>query len=259
LKDRSLSVTKIDTAINSLSNKQADIIFVFTKDDWEEKFNLLNSLKPFLKNGGIMSINLDSLDLLALQKETQLQLLGVNLNFPKQQSKFMEIITTDDNPEEQIQFIKEFGIQVLEKDPYVVSNGISARAYMLAAMTREAFYLVDNGYASIESVDRACRNDAGYYMPFTGNYLYMDLMGTMAYALVMKDLNPDLAKCLTLPEWFVEKVKQGKKGMKANEGLYAYEEGDYEKWEEVFQEFSTEINGLIQKNIQHYERRMNHE
>ncbi|MGH2624394.1 MAG: hypothetical protein ACRDE7_12065, partial [Sphingobacterium sp.] len=97
------------------------------------------------------------------------------------------------------------------------------------------------------------------YMPFTGNFLYMDLMGTMAYALVMKDLNPELAKCLTLPEWFVEKVKQGKKGMQANEGLYAYEEGDYEKWEEVFQEFSAEINGLIQKNIQHYERRLNHE
>ncbi|MGH2622459.1 MAG: hypothetical protein ACRDE7_02240, partial [Sphingobacterium sp.] len=150
LKDRSVSVIKIDSAINSLPNQQADIIFVFTKDDREEKVNLLNSLKPLLKKGGIMSINLDSIDLLALQIETQLKLLGVNLNFPKQQSKFMEIIATADNSEEDIQFLKEFGIRILEKDPYVVKNGISARAYMLAAMTREAFYLVDNGYASIE-------------------------------------------------------------------------------------------------------------
>lgn len=259
LKDRSLSVIKIDANVNSLSNQQADFIFVFTKDDQEEKVDLLKSLKPFLKKGGVMSINLDSLNLEGFQQETQLTLLGLNLNFPKQKSLFMEIISTEDNTEDQIQYLKEFGVQILEKDPYVVKNGISARAYMLAAMTREAFYLVDNGYASIESIDRACRNDAGYYMPFTGNYLYMDLMGTMAYALVMEDLNPELAKCAELPSWFVNKVEEGKKGMRANEGLYPYEKGDFEKWEEVFSDFSSEINALIQRNIQHYERRLSNE
>lgn len=259
LKWKSLQVIKIDTKVESLSEQHADLIFVFTADDREDKVNLIKCLKPFLKKGGLMSINIDSIYLGDIQRETQLALLGLNLNYPKQESLFMEIISTKVNSEEQIRFLTEFGVNTLEKDPYVVRNGISARAYMLAAMTREAFYLVENGYASVESVDRACRNDAGYYLPFSGNYLYMDLMGTVAYALVMKDLNPELCNCSELPTWFVNQVQEGKTGMRANGGLYPYQSGDFEKWEEVIAEFSKEINALIQENIQHYDKRLNDE
>lgn len=259
LNRKSMHVIKIDTEIESLSEQHADLIFAFTSDEQKDKVNLMKSLKPFLKKEGLMSINIDSVHLADLQRETQLTLLGLNLSYPKQESPFMEIIATDANSEEQIRFLREFGVNTLEKDPYVVKNGISARAYMLAAMTREAFHLVDNGYASIESVDRACRNDAGYYLPFSGNYLYMDLMGTVAYALVMKDLNPGLCNDSVLPAWFVNQVKEGKTGMRADGGLYPYRMGDFEKWEEVIAEFSKEINVLIQKNIQHYDRRLNDE
>jgi len=259
LTEKSLSVNKVDTTVNSHSNIQADLIFIFCSDNQEEKVHMLRSLKPYLKKDGIISINLDSINLHDLQEETQLEVLGLNLSFPKQKSLFMEIISTKKNSKDQIHFLIEFGSKVLGKDPYMVKNGISARAFMLAAMTREAFYLVNNGYASIESVDRACRNDAGYYMPFTGNYLYMDLMGTVAYAFVMKDLNPELSNCSELPSWFVDKVAVGNTGMRANAGLYPYEEGDFEKWENVLEDFSGEINDLIQKNIQHYERRLNNE
>lgn len=259
LKQKSLSVTRIDTHVESLSEQRADFIFLFTHEDPEDQVNWVESLKPFLKKDGLMSINIDAMNLADLQRESRLALLGLNLNYPNQGSLFMEIISTQENSEEQIQLLKEFGVHTLEKDPYVVNSGISARAYMLAAMTREAFYLVDNGYASIESVDRACRNDAGYYMPFAGNYLYMDLMGTVAYALVMKDLNPELCTCSALPSWFIHQVENGKTGMRANQGLYPYKKGDFEKWEAVLSDFSTEINGLIQKNNQQYDRRLNHE
>ncbi|GEM_PF-823024 len=257
--EKSLSVTTFDTTVNSNSTIKADLIFIFCSDNQEEKVNMLRSLKPYLKKDGIITVNLDSVNLHDLQDATQLEVLGLNLSFPKQKSLFMEIISTKTNSNDQIDFLTEFGSKVLEKDPYMVKNGISARAFMLAAMTREAFYLVSNGYASVESVDRACRNDAGYYMPFTGNYLYMDLMGTVAYAFVMKDLNPELSNCSELPSWFVDKVSAGKTGMRATVGLYSYEEGDFEKWEDVLEDFSDEINALIEKNIQHYERRLNHE
>ncbi len=259
LNTQSLNVQHIQEPSGLSTELKADYIFAFTSDLLEEKIKLLQPLLPALKEGGILTINLDGIQLADVQKNTRRDVLGMNLNFPDQHSPFMEIIRTDQNDDVQIKQLKFFGEHTLKKDPYVVNHGLSARAYMIAAMTREAFYLVDNGYANIESIDRACRNDAGYYLPFTGNFLYMDLMGTMAYALVMKDLNPELANCKELPQWFIEKVKAGKWGMKTKGGLYAYAEGDLEKWEAVIADFSADIDALIRKNIQHYERRLTYE
>ena len=258
LKSKSFSVASVESDITSLKDNRADLILIFTGDNLQEKVHLISSLKQQLKNGGLMCINLDSGNLLELQKQTQTPLLGLNLNYPAMKSLFMEIISTKENSPDQIEFLKSFGVDILEKDPYLVKNGISARAHMLAAMTREALFLVDGGYASIESIDRACRNDAGYYLPFTGNFLYMDLMGTMAYALVMKDINPDLSTSANLPDWFIEKVESGKIGMQAGEGLYSYKKGDLEKWEELLVDFSIEINAMINRNIQHYQKRLYH-
>lgn len=39
---------------------------------------------------------------------------------------------------------------------------------MTTSMYREAFYLVENSYATIEDVDRACRNNAGCWLTLVG-------------------------------------------------------------------------------------------
>lgn len=232
--------------------KEYDLIFIFTEDDLDEKCRWINSVKGSLSSAGFVSINIDGIGLNEIQANVNTDVLGVNFCYPVCASPFMEIISSAHNNEEQIQLLSNWAQEKLNKEPYVVHGGISARAYMLAAMTREAFYLVDQGFASIESVDRACRNDAGYYLPFTGNYLYMDLMGTVAYAMVMKDLNPVLSNSKEVPEWFKEKVENGRTGMQQLSGLYDYEQGDFEKWDAVVREFSEEINELIVKYRKEY-------
>ncbi|MCT1530124.1 3-hydroxyacyl-CoA dehydrogenase family protein [Sphingobacterium daejeonense] len=239
-----------------------DLVFIDSEDDIIIKLNQINFLNQFTKDNAIICLNIEAINLKIIQNNLNSyngNIFGVNFNHPFTPSKFMEIIITDVNQQTYLDKLLEVGKNVLDKDPYVVNQGISARAYMLAAMTREAFFLVDNGYANVESVDRACRNDAGYYMPFTGNFLYMDLMGTVAYALVMRDLNPELSKCQDLPNWFIEKVKMGKSGMKTLNGFYLYENGDLEKWELIISEFSKDVNKLIKKYDQKYLERMYHE
>ncbi|WP_270089037.1 3-hydroxyacyl-CoA dehydrogenase family protein [Sphingobacterium sp. SYP-B4668] len=230
-----------------------DIIIVLLEDDLDKKVKWLEAVTQYSCETTLWTVNIDGINLYELQRHIDLPILGLNFSFPVEASPFMEIVVTEKNPPIAIDTLKKIGMDYWHKDPYVVSNGISARAYMMAAMTREAFFLVDNGYASIESVDRACRNDAGYYLPFTGNFLYMDLMGTMAYALVMKELNPELAVYPELPTWFEELVKEGKGGMQQNEGFYTYSEGDYEKWSTLVQEFTIDIKVLIEKYNQTYE------
>ncbi len=55
------------------------------------------------------------------------------------------------------------------------------------ALHREAFYLVDNGYASMEHVYRACRYGPCPTIGFVGYFRWMDLTGIPAYHAVMKD------------------------------------------------------------------------
>jgi 3-hydroxybutyryl-CoA dehydrogenase len=114
-------------------------------------------------------------------------------------------------------------------------------------MVREAFYLLENGYVSVEDIDRACRNDAGYYLPFAGNCRYMDLMGTYIYGVVMRDLNPELSKDRQIPAFFREIVSKERLGMETKQGFYPYQEGEVEQWEEVFRKFSYQIRQIIAK------------
>lgn len=235
-----------------------DFIIAFTEDELDVKLALLAGLQEFSKANTLISINIDGVGLQEVQVETGINVIGLNFNYPFSDSRYMEVVRTAQNSDEQVEAWLAFGRKQLNKDPYVVAQGISARAYMLGAMAREAFYLLDNGYANVESIDRACRNDAGYYMPFTGNYLYMDLMGTVAYALVMKDLNPELSSEDKLPTWFLDTVIQGDVGMQTLAGLYEYKPGDYERWEAILQEFSADINLLIKKYDQQYLKRTTH-
>ncbi|MBL1409416.1 3-hydroxyacyl-CoA dehydrogenase family protein [Sphingobacterium faecale] len=235
-----------------ITGSRYDVIFVFTVDDLNDKCLWINGLQNALSANGFICVNVDGISLEEIQAYVHAELIGVNFCYPITASPFMEIIETAQNKKECVDVLFHWAKERLNKDPYIVRGGVSVRAYMLAAMTREAFYLVDKGYASIESIDRACRNDAGYYLPFTGNYLYMDLMGTQAYAMVMKDLNPELSNMKEVPEWFEAMINKGEMGMESLSGLYNYSAGDFEKWERIVREFSQEINELIIKYKKEY-------
>ncbi len=75
----------------------------------------------------------------------------------------------------------------------------------------------------------------------------MDLMGTYAYGLVMKNLNRELSTENSIPDFFKEIIEQGGLGMENNKGFYEYEEGDVDKWNEMFSNFSYQIQAIIRK------------
>jgi 3-hydroxybutyryl-CoA dehydrogenase len=117
----------------------------------------------------------------------------------------------------------------------------------MCSLLREAFFLVQNKYADIEDIDRACRNDAGYYLSFAGNFRYMDLMGLYAYGVVMNDLNAELSKETKPPAFFNDMMKRKDYGMNTGKGFYEYSEEEASKLGEEFEKFSFEIDKIIRK------------
>jgi 3-hydroxybutyryl-CoA dehydrogenase len=244
-KDAALNNINIDTGYNI--NNDCKLVIAINQEDLQIKQQLIKRIESFITKDAILAINTESIDLNILQAGCMYpdRLIGLNWSEPANTTFFLEIIASENNhglADEVFILAKSSWA----KDPYIVKNtGIRSR--LVSAMAREAFFLVDNGYASVVDIDRACRNDAGYYLPFSGNCRYMDLMGTSAYGVVMKDLNPDLSKDKDLPE-FLEKILQdGGLGMENKKGFYKYSDKEVEKWKNTMEEFSSQIHSIIEK------------
>lgn len=213
---------------------RCDVAIAMTGEQPAAKRNLIRQLARRVDEHAIIAINTESIPLAELQEGTAQpgRVLGLNWCYPADVTLFLEIVANGVSDPESIDRLATMGRKMWGKDPYTVHGGFSVRARMMAAWAREAIHLVENGYASMESVDRACRNDAGYYLPFAGNFRYMDLMGTYAYGMVMKDLNPDLANTVNVPD-------------RLEHELVAYIASKPETRQAAFERFSNEIRALI--------------
>ncbi|MEQ9439800.1 MAG: 3-hydroxyacyl-CoA dehydrogenase family protein [Cyclobacteriaceae bacterium] len=225
------------------------LVITLTREDLAEKKDILREIEKWLPLDAIITINTESIPLHTLQQEAQHKerILGANWVEPVHTTYFLEIITNEHTSEA---CTKEFYVRAKEdwqKDPYVLTNGLGIRSRMMCAMLREAFYLIKEGYVTPQDIDRACRNDPGYYFPFAGNFRYMDLMGSYIYGMVMQDLNPDLSQDREVPDFFDEMIEKGHAGMKHGQGFFTYEEGEVERWQSLFQKFSYQIQEIIEK------------
>jgi 3-hydroxybutyryl-CoA dehydrogenase len=202
-----------------------------------------------LPSTALIAVNTESIALSKLQANAShpSRIIGLNWVEPAHTTFFLEIIANENNDKATVEALAEEAKKHWNKDPYIVSNALSVRSRLFCAMAREAFYLIENGYATVQDIDRACRNDAGYYLPFAGNFRYMDLMGTHSYAEVMKKLNADLATDTHPPKILTDIVAGGGLGMENNKGFYNYRNGDTADWEKLFSSFSYKIQEIMER------------
>jgi 3-hydroxybutyryl-CoA dehydrogenase len=99
----------------------------------------------------------------------------------------------------------------------------------------------------VADVDRALRNDLGYWITFAGPFRFMDLTGIPAYEAVMRDLLPDLSCNTKVPALMRKLVRSGARGVSNASGFYRYTAAQARRWEELFRQFSYEIRALARK------------
>ncbi|MBD1432890.1 3-hydroxyacyl-CoA dehydrogenase [Sphingobacterium sp. DN00404] len=241
--------TKLAVITDWPKNITARLVILVTPDKLLAKQHLISQVENRTAEDTIIAVNTECIGLEEIQTDSTrpTRIFGLNWSYPVHRTFFAEIISNAETDPATLAQLEKWVNVYGKKDACTVRNGFSIRARMMAAMLREGLYLVENGFASIESVDRACRNDAGFYLSFVGNFRYMDLMGTYAYGMVMKDLNRELSNMVTLPKILQEKKDKGETGMAKGKGFYTYSVEEKGYWDRIFRAFSQEIQQLIKK------------
>jgi 3-hydroxybutyryl-CoA dehydrogenase len=230
--------------------KDHEVVIESIIESVEEKRSVYRRLETVLSPTAIIGSNTSAIPVTVLQEGLQHpeRMMGIHWAEPAHITRFMEVICGDRTEllfaEKIIALAESWGKEpsLLRKD---IRGFITNR--IMYAMMREAFHLVEKGYATVEDVDRSLRNDLGYWITFAGPFRFMDLTGIPAYATVMKDLFPDLDNSTTTPAMMEELVGTGALGVSNAKGFYPYTPESAEHWEKTFIEFSYDIRKLAEK------------
>ena len=230
--------------------KGIEVVIESITESVEEKKAVYRRLETVLSPTAIIGSNTSAIPVSILQEGLKRpeRLLGIHWAEPAHITRFMEVICGDQSELSFAQTIVSLA-ETWGKEPSLVKKDIRGfiTNRIMYAMLREAFSLVDKGYATVEDVDRSLRNDLGYWITFAGPFRFMDLTGIPAYLTVMKDLFPDLDNTAETPALIERVVKAGGLGVNNAQGFYPYTPESAENWEKNFIEFSYEIRKLAEK------------
>lgn len=227
--------------------RSADIVVESTVENLAVKRSVIGKIEDNVSGRALIGCNTSAIPISNLQKGAKHpeRILGLHWAEPANITRFMEIICGDQtsslNAQKAMRFARGLGKEpsLLRKD---IRGFITNR--IMYAMLREAFHLVESGYATIADVDRSLRNDYGYWITFAGPFRFMDLTGIPVYATVMEDLLPDLDCTTEVPQLMRRVVQSGARGVSNSKGFYRYTPAQAKRWEELFIEFSHKIRKL---------------
>lgn len=244
----------ITTDVGALAGHE--VVIESITEDLEAKKAVYAALETVLLPTAIIGSNTSAIPVSVLQAglRNPARLLGIHWAEPAHITRFMEVICGKDSDVVYAKKVVELA-ETWGKEPSLLRKDIRGfiTNRIMYAMLREAFNLVENGYATVEDVDRSLRNDLGYWITFAGPFRFMDLTGIPAYLTVMKDLFPDLDNRVTIPEMMEKLVASGARGVSNAQGFYPYTEQSAEAWEKAFIDFSYDIRKLAEKYPQHLE------
>ncbi|HVW62288.1 MAG TPA: 3-hydroxyacyl-CoA dehydrogenase family protein, partial [Puia sp.] len=188
-KDGWQSKLKITENYNDL--KPCRIVIECTLESLTIKEAVYKKIEDVIAPDAILTSNTSAIPISILQEHTRhpQRFFGLHWAEPSHTTRFLEIICGEQSDVARGEWLYEIA-HGWGKEPTLVRKDIRGfiTNRLMYAMYREAFHLVENGYATVEDVDRACRNNAGYWMTLVGVFRWMDLTGVAAYHTVMKDL-----------------------------------------------------------------------
>jgi 3-hydroxybutyryl-CoA dehydrogenase len=243
-------VKRLRVSGNVSALKGSELVVESIIENIQAKTQVIRQAEQVLAPTAIIGSNTSAIPVSLLQKNAlhPQRILGIHWAEPAHTTRFLEIVCGKQTHPKYAERVRDLASgwgkepSVLRRD---IRGFIANRCFY--ALLREAFYLVEAGYASVEDVDRCIRNDMGFWTTFSGPFRFLDLTGIPAYREVMKDLFPELSCSRKIPALMEKLVKSGARGVTNAKGFYRYTPQQAKRWEKLFLDFSFDIQKLAQK------------
>ncbi|MBM7622639.1 3-hydroxybutyryl-CoA dehydrogenase [Sporohalobacter salinus] len=219
-KEEILDRIEVTTELEDMA--EVDMVIEAIVEDMEIKKEVFSELDEVCKDSTILATNTSALSVTELATVTKRpdQVIGTHFFNPVPIMKLVELIksiTTSDKVFNQVEeFISNIGkepVEVEEAPGFVVNR-------ILIPMINEAIYLLQEGVANKEDIDKAMKLGANHPL---GPLALADLIGLDVCLAIMETLKEELGEPKYRPcPLLRKKVRAGQLGRKVDIGFYDY-------------------------------------
>jgi len=200
---------------------EADFIIEAVFEDMALKKQLFTEMDQVCKEGAILASNTSTLSITEMAAVTSRpeNCIGTHFLIPAALTPLVELVralqTSDGTHERTIEFIKSCGKDTVTStdSPAFIIN----RLYI--PLGNEAFYLLQEGVATAEEIDKACQMGLG--LPL-GPLAACDASGLDIALACIESLHKQLGDKYRPCPLLVKMVKAGRLGRKTGRGVYDY-------------------------------------
>ncbi len=203
--------------------RQADLVIEAVPEELESKIEIFTLLDKICRPTTILASNTSSLSLTEIASVTYRakKIVGMHFFNPVHQMKLLEIVkgleTDDDTLAAAVEVGRRMGkeVVVIRESPGFVTSRINAM------IGNEAFYMLQEGVATAEDIDKALKLGLNHPM---GPFELVDLVGLDTRLHILEYLHKTLGEKFRPAPLLVQYVKAGRLGRKSGRGVFEYPE-----------------------------------
>src|SRR5713101_6680631 len=203
--------------------READLVIEAVPEEMESKIEIFTLLDKICRPTTMLASNTSSLSVTEIASVTYRAKKCVGMHFfnPVHKMKLLEVVRALETDDETLAAVVEVGkrmrkeVVVIREAPGFITSRINAM------IGNEAFYMLQEGIASAEDIDKALKLGLNHPM---GPFELIDLVGLDTRLHILEYLHKSLGEKYRPAPLLVQYVKAGRLGRKSGRGVYEYPE-----------------------------------
>jgi 3-hydroxyacyl-CoA dehydrogenase len=205
----------------------AAVVLEAVSEDLELKRAVFREVAAAAPGDAILASNTSGIPITEIAEavpEAADRVAGCHWWFPPFLLTPVEVIRGAETSDETIRELTAF-VEAIDRDPIHVEKDVPGFVWnrIQGAIARECMYLVEEGVASVEDINRAIRDGYAVRTAATGPFETLDLAGLDLVKIGAERRYPELSDADAPPDVLVDLVESGRTGVTAGSGFFEYD------------------------------------